>query len=147
MTSPGTSCRPRLWSISRARSSSVPSWRDDTTQTAMANPPSRKASLRPKMRMRGKRRGGSALLIGSWLTIDSIAKTSRSVAAQTRAGAFARLFEAVREGVFIGALAPSEVDATDSTLAANPHLKQIFGYPVDAVEAGVAPFSPARVLG
>src|SRR4029078_11169759 len=58
------------------------------------------------------------------LTIGSIAKTSRSVAAQTRADAFARLFEAVREGVFIGALAPS-ADGADSTLAPNPHLQQI----------------------
>jgi len=49
------------------------------------------------------------------LTIGPIAKTSRSVAAQTRADAFARLFEAVHEGVFIGALAPSDVDAADGT--------------------------------
>ena len=80
------------------------------------------------------------------LTIDSIAKTSRSVAAQTRADAFARLFEAVREGVFIGALAPSDVDATDSTLAANAHLKQIFGYPTDVADADVAPFAPERFV-
>jgi len=79
-------------------------------------------------------------------TIGSIAKTSRSVAAQTRADAFARLFEAVHEGVFIGALAPSDVDATDSTLAANPHLKQIFGYPADAADADVAPFAPERFV-
>ena len=38
----------------------------------------------------------------------------------------------VREGVFIGALAPPDANGTDSTLAANPHLKQIFGYPADA---------------
>lgn len=80
------------------------------------------------------------------LTIDSIAKTSRSVAAQTRADAFARLFEAVREGVFIGALAPSGVDGADSTLAANPHLKQIFGYPADAADVDVAPFAPERFV-
>jgi PAS domain-containing protein len=80
------------------------------------------------------------------LTIGPIAKTSRSVAAQTRADAFARLFEAVHEGVFIGALAPSDVDAADTTLAANPHLKQIFGYPVDAADADVAPFAPERFV-
>ena len=80
------------------------------------------------------------------LTIDSIAKTSRSVDAQTRADAFARLFEAVREGVFIGALAPSAADGVDSTLAANPHLKQIFGYSADAADADVAPFASARFV-
>jgi len=76
----------------------------------------------------------------------SIAKTSRSVAAQTRADAFARLFEAVHEGVFIGALAPPGVDDVDSTLAANPHLRQIFGYPADTPDADVAPFAAERFV-
>jgi two-component system NtrC family sensor kinase len=75
-----------------------------------------------------------------------IAKTPRPSAAQTRADAFARLFEAVREGVFIGALAPPDVDDADTTLAANPHLKQIFGYPPDAQESSVAPFAPDRFV-
>lgn len=75
-----------------------------------------------------------------------IAKTARSVAAQTRADAFARLFEAVREGVFIGALAPPGVDAADSTLAANPYLKQIFGYPADTADADLSPFSTERFV-
>jgi len=75
-----------------------------------------------------------------------IARTSRPVAAQTRADAFARLFEAVREGVFIGALAPLGVDAADTTLAANPHLKQIFGYAPDTRETDVAPFAPERFV-
>jgi PAS domain S-box-containing protein len=88
----------------------------------------------------------SCLLLRPRLTIDSIAKTSRSVASQTRADAFARLFEAVHEGVFIGALAPPDADGTDSTLAANPHLKQIFGYPADAADADVAPFAPDRFV-
>ncbi len=48
--------------------------------------------------------------------------------------------------MFIGALAPSDVPATDSTLAANPHLKQIFGYPADAADADVAPFAPERFV-
>jgi PAS domain S-box-containing protein len=75
-----------------------------------------------------------------------IAKTARSVDAQTRADAFARLFEAVREGVFIGALAPPGVDAADSTLAANPYLKQIFGYSTDTADAELSPFSPERFV-
>ncbi len=59
-----------------------------------------------------------------------------------RAAAFARLFEAVHEGVYIGALAP---EAT-STLAANPHLKLVFGYAAEAREADVRPFDPDRFL-
>ena len=88
----------------------------------------------------------SCLRLRQRLTIECIAKTSRSGAAQTRADAFSRLFEAVREGVFIGALAPSGVEAVDTTLAANPHLKQIFGYPVDASEVAVAPFAEERFV-
>ena len=48
--------------------------------------------------------------------------------------------------MFIGALAPSGVDASDSTLAANPHLKQIFGYAADIAETVVAPFAPERFV-
>src|SRR5690349_8278431 len=51
-----------------------------------------------------------------------------------RADAFARLFEAVHEGVFIGALAGSNSEGGGTTLAANPHLKLIFGYPTDTPE-------------
>ena len=40
-----------------------------------------------------------------------------------RAEAFARLFEAVHEGVYMGTVGPSGT----STLAANPHLKLMFG--------------------
>ena len=54
----------------------------------------------------------------------------------TRAAAFARLFEAVHEGVYIGTIEP---DAT-STIAANPHLKLIFGYAGEASERDVRPF-------
>jgi len=77
---------------------------------------------------------------------SSIAKTSRPVAAQTRADAFARLFEAVREGVFMGSLAPPGIEAEETTLAANPYLKQIFGYPTDTPEGDVAPFARERFV-
>jgi len=53
-----------------------------------------------------------------------------------RAAAFARLFEAVHEGVYIGTLGPE----TTSTIAANPHLKLIFGYASEAAEVDVRPF-------
>jgi PAS domain S-box-containing protein len=56
-----------------------------------------------------------------------------------RANAFARLFEAVREGVYIGTLSIRSDDSV--TTAANPHLKLIFGYPADVSEQDVAPFA------
>ena len=62
--------------------------------------------------------------------------------ARQRATAFAHLFEAVREGAFIGTLDLAGVAGT--TLAANPYLKSIFGYPADTPEDRVEPFSPDR---
>ena len=59
-----------------------------------------------------------------------------------RSIAFARLFAGVKEGVYMGALGANST----STLAANPHLKQIFGYPGDAAENVVQPFEPARFV-
>jgi PAS domain S-box-containing protein len=60
----------------------------------------------------------------------------------TRAAAFARLFEAVHEGVYIGTWT---IDGT-STIAANPHLKLIFGYATEASEVDVRPFEPDRFV-
>ncbi|HMD35529.1 MAG TPA: ATP-binding protein [Vicinamibacterales bacterium] len=59
-----------------------------------------------------------------------------------RASAFARLFEAVHEGVYIGAIGPG----SSSTIAANPHLKLIFGYAGDASEKDVRPFDLDRFV-
>ncbi|MBF8300725.1 MAG: zraS 7 [Acidobacteria bacterium] len=70
--------------------------------------------------------------------------TSTRPPARGRAGAFARLFEAVREGVFIGSLEPTTEGSNDSTMAANPHLKSMFGYSAETREADVAPFAPDR---
>src|SRR5262245_34982947 len=58
------------------------------------------------------------------------------------ADAFARLFEAVHEGVYIGAIRGIETE----TRSANPHLKLVFGFPGDAPEADVRPFDPARFV-
>ena len=55
---------------------------------------------------------------------------------EPREAVFARLFEAVHEGVYIGTIGP---DST-STIAANPHLKLIFGYASEALDADVRPF-------
>ena len=59
-----------------------------------------------------------------------------------RAQAFARLFEAIHEGVYIGTFGP---DST-ATVAANPHLKLVFGYPSEAPEADVRPFDRDRFI-
>src|SRR5918993_832636 len=49
---------------------------------------------------------------------------------------FARLFEAVHEGVYIGVV---RTDSTE-TLSANPHLKLMFGYAADTDVCEVKPF-------
>lgn len=59
-----------------------------------------------------------------------------------RADAFARLFEAVHEGVYIGLLGPADT----KTLAANPHLKLMFGYASEASDAEIRPFDPSRFV-
>jgi signal transduction histidine kinase len=61
---------------------------------------------------------------------------------ETRAESFLRLFEAVHEGVYIGLLGPTGTQ----TLAANPHLKLMFGYAVETPDAEVRPFDPARFV-
>ncbi len=48
----------------------------------------------------------------------------------------------MREGVYLGTLAANSL----STVSANPHLKQIFGYSPDAAESVVQPFDPARFV-
>jgi signal transduction histidine kinase len=58
------------------------------------------------------------------------------------AEAFARLFESVHEGVYIGT-----VDGEASqTLAANPHLKLMFGFGAEAPEQEVRPFDLDRFV-
>ncbi|HZR25051.1 MAG TPA: ATP-binding protein [Vicinamibacterales bacterium] len=53
-----------------------------------------------------------------------------------------RLFEALQEGIFIGALGPHE----STTLAANPHLKLIFGYASETPAGDVRPFELERFV-
>jgi PAS domain S-box-containing protein len=71
-------------------------------------------------------------------------RPTRAPAHDQRANAFAHLFEAVREGVFIGLLTTADDGAAGDTLAANAYLKAIFGYTADAPDADVAPFAPDR---
>jgi signal transduction histidine kinase len=61
---------------------------------------------------------------------------------ERRAAAFARLFEAMHEGVYIGTIAPEST----TTIAANPHLKLIFGFDGESPEHDVRPFDPDRFV-
>jgi signal transduction histidine kinase/CheY-like chemotaxis protein len=61
---------------------------------------------------------------------------------EKRASTFARLFEAVREGVYVGTIGPTST----TTLAANPHLKLIFGHASESPETVVRPFDADRFL-
>lgn len=65
-----------------------------------------------------------------------------AVSSPDRANAFARLFEAVHEGVYIGLLGTRE----STTLAANPHLKVMFGYEAEASDVQIRPFDPHRFV-
>jgi two-component system NtrC family sensor kinase len=58
--------------------------------------------------------------------------------------AFARLFEAVHEGVYIG-LIDAAADPT-VTLAANPHLRLMFGWAEDVPAGDIRPFDPSRFV-
>jgi signal transduction histidine kinase/BarA-like signal transduction histidine kinase len=53
------------------------------------------------------------------------------------------LFEAVHEGVYIGMVALDE-QARGTTLAANSHLKLMFGHALDVSEADIDPFASER---
>ena len=61
---------------------------------------------------------------------------------ERRAAAFARLFEAVHEGVYIGTIGPEST----TTIVANSHLKLIFGYAAEAPESEVRPFDADRFV-
>ena len=62
--------------------------------------------------------------------------------ASTQPEEFARLFEAVHEGVYIG-----RVSSDGSlTLSANPYLKLMFGFAPDTPVDEVRPFDPERFV-
>ena len=60
----------------------------------------------------------------------------------TGADTFARLFEGVHEGVYIGTIAPGG----DRTLSANPYLKLMFGFSADTPQEDVRPFEADRFV-
>jgi signal transduction histidine kinase/ActR/RegA family two-component response regulator len=62
--------------------------------------------------------------------------------ADPRPEEFARLFESVHEGVYIGVLSR----AATKTLSANPYLKLMFGFASETSEADVRPFDAERFV-
>jgi two-component system NtrC family sensor kinase len=55
---------------------------------------------------------------------------------------FARLFEAVHEGVYIGLITPDRTE----TLSANPYLKLMFGFAAETPTPDIRPFDPERFV-
>ncbi len=56
--------------------------------------------------------------------------------------AFQRLFQGIQEGVYIGLVGADET----ATLAANPHLRLIFGWPEELPESAIRPLDPDRFV-
>ena len=56
--------------------------------------------------------------------------------------AFARLFDALQEGLYIGLVGPDDT----ATLAANPHLRLIFGWPEETPPSEIRPLDPDRFV-
>jgi two-component system NtrC family sensor kinase len=61
-----------------------------------------------------------------------------------RSRVFARLFEAVPQGVFVGTIAPG--DSGHTTVAVNSHLKTMFGFGTGTPDAEVTPFAAASFV-
>src|SRR5690606_41255516 len=57
--------------------------------------------------------------------------------------AFADLFDGLREGIYIGLVGPDDT----ATLAANPHLRSLFGWSEQSSDADVRPFGADRKSG
>jgi PAS domain S-box-containing protein len=70
----------------------------------------------------------------------------RRIPDRQRATAFARFFEAVHEGVYIGTITRQLEANGGGTIAANPHLKIMLGYPPETPDEEVVLFRPERFL-
>ncbi len=77
--------------------------------------------------------------------IIAVVPAGKRVPHRTRANTFARLFEAVHEGVFVGTLARDPL-SEGTTEAINPFLKAMLGYALGTPDERVAPFAPERFV-
>ncbi len=66
-----------------------------------------------------------------------------SPSSPSSADAYQRLFESVHEGVYIGRVSPDGA-APSETIAANAHLRLMFGFPADPATDAPRPFDPDR---
>jgi signal transduction histidine kinase len=71
-----------------------------------------------------------------------MASSTSRASTKLAADAFARLFEALHEGVYIGLVS----DDSTATLAANPHLRLMFGWADDVPATDIRPFDPDRFV-
>ena len=62
---------------------------------------------------------------------------------QSSSDAYQRLFESVHEGVYIGRVSPGGESPSD-TIAANAHLRLMFGFPAEQAAEPPRPFDPDR---
>jgi two-component system NtrC family sensor kinase len=86
----------------------------------------------------GDRNGAAGDAAAQW----SERKRGAEGAERQEIEAFARLFEAVHEGVYIGAIHAHET----RTASANPHLKLMLGFAADTPEHDVRPFDAERFV-
>ena len=70
------------------------------------------------------------------------AKSSTRATSTPLSRALVGLFDSVHEGIYIGTLDGRR----DATVAANPHLKLMFGHPPEAEASAVRPFEPERFV-
>jgi signal transduction histidine kinase/BarA-like signal transduction histidine kinase len=96
-------------------------------------------------RERGSGRRSSGTHICTPSPIIAVVAAGRRIPHRTRADTFARLFEAVHEGVFVGALTLDPL-AAGTTEAVNPFLKAMLGYAPGTVDSAIAPFAPERFV-
>jgi signal transduction histidine kinase len=72
-----------------------------------------------------------------------VTSTSPSASHDPRAGAFARLFDKVHDGIYVGLLAVRPED-TDATLAVNGPLRGLFGFSASTPDSQLHPLATTR---
>ena len=89
--------------------------------------------------------GGSDAHICTSGPIIALVPAGKRVPHRTRADTFARLFEAVHEGVFVGTLTPDPL-TPGTTEAVNPFLKAMLGFAPGTADQDIAPFAAERFV-
>jgi PAS domain-containing protein len=81
-------------------------------------------------------------MVESRSSVSNDESANRRAASPLSHEAFADLFQGLREGIYIGLVGPDE----SATLAANPHLRTIFGWPDTSADGDVRPLDPDRFV-